>query len=228
MLASLMTLLAATLQTHSQVTFAVKTGLVIPNDNLPWALDSYEGLEELVPIHRSTVNVKNHVGENFVGGLTQSLFYKPKTSTELPGVRARTVLHDSHPSFYLHVTPSDDDEGNPSSQLRIVGWAIIKGRVGRTNREFQEVRITVLTNHAQRSNPAVEVEVVQLAGGWLRLTPKTALESGEYAIAPLFKSEKYFSAVLFDFSLDPAGPNAGDAVPSSAPESRDRSNQHLQ
>lgn len=85
---------------HAQ-SLTVAPGLTISNGGVPWALDTFQGKSELVPIHHSTVEVNNHKGANVAESLAGSFFYKPKLTVELAGLRARTVLHAAQPSIYL-------------------------------------------------------------------------------------------------------------------------------
>ena len=196
----------------AQATLLVEPGLVIPNDDLPWALDKYKGIDQLVPVHRSSTNFNNHVGANLVGAATQSFFYKPKVTTELPGVTARTIVHDLRATFYFRDAPDPDGDGNPNARTAVVGWEILRASVKSDKRVFQQVRITSLTNQGKRANAVVYSEIEQLPGGWTKITPKAPLEPGEYAIAPIFKDPKFMSGAVFDFSLDPTGENAKDAI----------------
>ncbi len=196
----------------AQVTLPVESGLVIPNDDLPWALDKFKGIDQLIPVHRSSTNFNNHTGANLVGAFSQSFFYKPKLTTELPGVKARTVVHDPGASFYFRVSPDPDGDGNPNARTAIVGWEILRAAVEKDKRVFQQVRITTLTNHGKRADFAVDSEIEQLPGGWTKITPKAPLVPGEYAIAPIFRDPKFMSGALFDFTLDPSGENPKDVV----------------
>jgi hypothetical protein len=202
-------------QTAAQVGLAVEPGLLIPNDDLPWALDKFKGMDQLIPVHHSSTNFNNHTGANMVGGLSQSFFYKPKMTTEVPGIRARTVVHDPRASFYFRYAPDPDGDGNPTARAEIVGWEILKAAVEKDKRVFQQVRITALTNHGKRADPAIDSEIEKLAGGWIRIIPKSPLDPGQYAIAPIFRDPKYMAGALFDFTLDPSGENPKDAVPRS-------------
>jgi hypothetical protein len=200
----------------AQGALPVEPGLVIPNDDFPWAMEKFDGTDQVVPIHQSSSNFNNHTGANFAGGLTESFFYKPKITTELPGVKARTIIHDPQAVFYLRYTPDPAGDGNPNAKSAIVGWEILRAALRKGKREFQAVRITVLTNHGSRADRGVDSEIEQLAGGWTKITPKAPLEAGEYAIAPICRDPKFMSGMLFDFSLDPAGKNDTDAVSRTA------------
>jgi hypothetical protein len=196
----------------AQVTFPVEPGLVIPNDDLPWALDKFRGVDQLIPVHRSNTNFNAHTGANLVGAVSQSFFYKPKITTELPGIKARTVVHDPHASFYFRVAPDPDGDGNSNARSAVVGWEILRATVEKDKRVFQRVRITSLNNHGKRADLAVDAETVQLPGGWTKMTPKAPLIPGEFAIAPICKDPKFMSSAVFDFSFDPMGENVKDAV----------------
>ncbi|CAN5582348.1 hypothetical protein BH10ACI4_BH10ACI4_08580 [soil metagenome] len=198
---------------HAQA-LTVAPGLTISNGGLPWALDTFKGKPELVPIHHSTVEVNNHKGANVAGSLAGSFFYKPKMTVELAGLHARTTVHATQPSIYLHKN-GDSDPGGESAASDTMVWAVVRATVTKDRRIFAKVQFTQLTGNARRSDGVVDTTLETLPGGWLKLTPKTALEPGEYAVTPILKNQNTFSTVVYDFTLDPNGANASDAV--SAP-----------
>ena len=61
----------------------VAAGLRVPGTAMPYALDSFAGKPELIPIQHSNVSGNNHAGTNVAGQLAGSFFYKPKGATEL-------------------------------------------------------------------------------------------------------------------------------------------------
>jgi hypothetical protein len=195
---------------HAQ-SLTVAPGLTISKGGIPWALDTFQGKPELVPIHHSTIEVNNHKGANVAGSLAGSFFYKPKLTTELAGIHARTVLHATQPAIYLH-NEEDPDPGADSAASDTVVWAVSRATVTKDRRIFAKVQFTQLTGNARRSDGVVETTMETLPGGWLKLTPKVALEPGEYAVTPILKNQSTFSMVVFDFTLDPNGVNAPDAI----------------
>jgi hypothetical protein len=188
----------------------VAPGLVISNGSLPWALDRFEGNAELVPIHHSTVEMNNHKGANIAGSLAGSFFYKPKMTTELDGLHARTVVHDGKASFYVHLEQDPDGEGNGQSS-NTATWVLVRAMLTKDRRIFARVQFTQLTGNAKRNDGIVETITEILPNGWLKLTPRMPLDSGEYAVTPVFKVQNTFSSVVYDFTLDPNAPNAKDA-----------------
>ena len=199
---------------HSQTSLpSVAPGLTIPSGSggVPLALDTFRGRQELVPVHHSTVEINNHTGANVAGGLAVGFFYKPKMTTELPGLHARTVLHDARPAFFIHVN-ADPDPGGDSAESNTSVWALVQAQAGKDRRVFAKIQFTQLTGHAKRAEGLVDTETETVPGGWLKITPKSALAPGEYAITPILKVANTFSSVVYDFTLDPGGAEAPDAV----------------
>jgi hypothetical protein len=184
-------------------------GVAIPNGNTPWAVDLYDGKQQIVPIHHTEVGVNNHKGANVAGSLAGSVFYKPKATTEIDGAHARVSLHSDKPVFYVHVM---DDPGGDSS---VPNWAIVRATVKNDRRILAQVAFTQLTGNAKRNDSLVDATVERLDNGWLKIISKEPLAPGEYALQPVLKAANTFSAVVFDFTVDPKGPNAPDAI--SAP-----------
>lgn len=195
----------------------VAPGLHIPNGSgaLPLALDRFGGVPERVPVHHSTIEVNNHKGANVAGSLAGSVFYKPKMTTELPGAHARTVLHDPGLSILVR-GQAMDDPGGETAESEMITWALVRATATKSHDEdrrvFAQVRFTSLTGDAKRHDGIVEATTEKLSGGWLKLTPKTALEPGEYAVTPVPHTQNTFASVVYDFTLDPAAPNATDAI----------------
>lgn len=198
---------------HAQSTPEPIPGVHIPNGDIPWAVDVYDGKQQIVPIHHTTVDLNNHNGANIAGSLAGSFFYKPKMTTELNGAHARVSLHTDKPVFYVHVM---DDPGGDSSDVS-AHWAIVRATVKKDHRVLAQIKFTQLTGNAKRSDSQVDANIEKLADGWLKITPTNPLSPGEYVLQPIPKGQNTFSSVVFDFSIDPKGPNAPDAL--SAPRS---------
>jgi hypothetical protein len=186
-------------------------GLVVPRTALPYALDHFHTLPELVPIHHSSVEVNNHKGANLAGSLTGGIFYKPKMTIEVAGAHARSVIHDTKPTFYLHMLQDPDGKGDTESSESDV-FAIIKAVPANDRRVFVQVRFAQLSGDAKKDDGLVGTTLERLPGGWIRLTPNEPLPPGEYAISPVFKAQNTFATMVYDFSLAPDAPNAVDAV----------------
>jgi len=193
-------------------------GLAIPDGALPWALDHFEGKPELVPIHHSEVQLNSHKGLNIAGSLAGPI-YRPKTTVELAGAHARTVLHDPTPSIYIHLLDDPDGSGPAGSDQSSTTFAIVQAVSDPRNdrRVLAQITYTQLSGDAKRKDGIVETTDERLPGGWWKITPIAPLLPGEYALNPIPKAQNSFSTTVFDFTLDPAGPNAADAVHPTEP-----------
>lgn len=188
-------------------------GAHITNGSIPWAVDVYDGKQELVPIHHTTVDVDNHRGRNVAGSLAGGFFYKPKMTTEIAGTHARVALHTGKPVFYVHVM---SDPGGDSTGGLFDHWAIVRAVVKKDHRVISQIKFTQLTGKAKRDDSQVDTTVATLKDGWLKITPVDPLANGEYALLPVTSVANTFSTVVFDFTIDPNGPNAPDAVAGDA------------
>jgi hypothetical protein len=184
-------------------------GVQITNGSYPWAVDTYQGKQELVPIHHTNVGVKNHKGANVAGSLAGSVFYKPKMTTEIAGAHARVALHSDKPVFYVHLM--EDDDSASSTDAVLGPWALVRAKVDKDRRVLSQVNFTQLTGNAKRTDSQVDVTIEKLPEGWLKLTPKGPLAPGEYALQPVPKVANTFSVVVFDFTIDPDAPNSAEA-----------------
>ena len=189
-------------------------GLRIPSGERPWAFEIFQGKPQLVPVHSAAVQPNNHKGANVAGGLLAGPFYKAKFTTELQGAHARTVLHTPTPVFYVHFK-GNADEGTSM----IAGWAIVRAATSDDMRLLSTVKFTQLSGNAKRNASQVESVAEQLPDGWLRISPKNALEPGEYVLEPVPHQENAFATVVYDFGVNTAAPNDPDAtgIPAPAP-----------
>jgi hypothetical protein len=184
-------------------------GVPITSGSYPWAVDVFEGKQQLVPIHHTNVGVNNHKGANVAGSLAGSIFYKPKMTTEVEGAHARVALHVDKPVFYVRVM--EEDSSGDSSDNLLGQWAIVRAKVDKDHRVLAQVNFTQLTGNAKRSDAQVDITVEKLPAGWLKITPRDPLATGEYALQPVPKVANTFSTVAFDFTLDPKAPNSPEA-----------------
>jgi len=191
--------------------FSVAPGLSIPNTKTPWALDHFDGRDQLVPIHHSNVDVNNHAGANIAGSLAKSFFYKPKWTVELGGEHSNCHLHVGKPTFYLH---SEEEESSPEDVAKglTYEWVIVRARIDKDRRVFTEARVNQLNHKTTREVDTIPATLTHLDNGWIRIVPEKELEVGEYAVMRIPGSAKFFSEQVFDFGLDPSSSNVTDSI----------------
>ena len=166
----------------------VAPGLRIPNGNVPWALDTVDGKQVLVPVHHAAIN-----------------------GTAIDGVASKTPLHSAWPVFFVHTSDRTENTGD-AGRGTPTGWAllpvVIDGGARKVTRpKFSEV------NGATVCAPTVLCTTAEsLPEGWLRILPKAALEPGEYALLPVQRTASTGNLVVYDFTIDGGGPKAKDEV----------------
>jgi hypothetical protein len=186
-------------------------GVHITNGSIPWAVDVYDGKQQLVPIHHTNVEVNNHKGANVAGSLAGSVFYKPKFTTEISGAHARVALHSGKPIFYVHVM---DDPSGDSPDAPAANWAIVRAAINKDHRVLAQVNFTQLTGNSKRNDSQVDATIEKLSDGWFKIVPKDLMSPGEYALQPVPKAANTFSTAVFDFTIDSKAPNSPEALSS--------------
>lgn len=187
-------------------------GLQVPGSAVPYALDEFQGKQELVPIHHSTVGINRHTGANLAGSLAGSFFYRPKMTTELDGQHARVALHSTQPVFYLHAGQDDPDHAGDNADSLISTWAILHLKVDKDHRVVTKITMNSFGAHAKKKNGIVDAKVEKLPDGWLRITPAVPLVPGEYALSAVFNNPNVFTDVVYDFTVDSSAPEAKEAI----------------
>jgi hypothetical protein len=185
-------------------------GLTIPNTSVPYALDEYKGRAVLVPIHHSDVSVNHHTGSNIAGSLGGSFFYHPKMTTELDGQQARVQLHSLSPKLYFHVDDGDSD-GSSKNSVKI-SWQIIQLKPEKDHRLVSTIKFNQLTFGAKQVEGVIPTDEERLSGGWVRLTPKSPMSEGEYALIGILSDPKLFQNSVYDFGINPNAAESAEAV----------------
>lgn len=190
-------------------------GLSIPGTAMPYALDSFDGKPELIPLHHSNVSVNNHAGANVAGEMAGSFFYKPKMTTELPGATAAVTLHSRRPVLYYHL--DDQDGSSADHNENLAGWAIVRARSEKDKRIVSQIRLTQLTGHGKRNDAVVDAKEAHLPNGWTTLTPNEDLANGQYVFSPIYRSGNTFASTVYAFGIDPSAPEAEGAIKPDPP-----------
>jgi hypothetical protein len=171
----------------------VAPGLRIPNGNVPWALDMVDGKQTLVPIHHTALE-------------------GAATTGTLDGATSHTPLHTSSPSFFVHSSDRTENSGD-SGRGTPTGWALLPITVTGGNRTVERPHFTDVASATVCTAPVICTTAESLPDGWLRITVKTPLTAGEYALLPIQKPPATPTSTLaYDFTINTAQPNARDAV----------------
>ncbi len=167
----------------------VAPGLRVPNGNVPWALDSFEGKQVLVPVHHS------------------ALKYSTATDT-LEGDASRTPLRSATPVFFVHTSDRTENAGD-SGRGTPTGWALLPVQFNSGTRTIDHVKFADVSGATVCASTVPCLKAETLPDGWLRMTPQQPLDAGQYALVPVQRAR---STLAYDFTIDSQAPVAKDAV----------------
>ena len=170
----------------------VAPGLRIPNGNVPWILDVIDGKQVLVPVHHAAFT-------QTTGG-----------SATLQGAASRTAVHSSLPVFFVHTSDRTENTGD-AGRGTPTGWALLQAKVVDDTRTVDRVKFADVSAGTVCTGPALCLQAESLPDGWVRMTPRTALNPGEYALIPVPRSATSQSPLAYDFTV-----NTGLAAPKDA------------
>lgn len=193
----------------------VVPGLPLPSKGRIWALDRFEGKWQLVHLKYVSTDVNNHTGSNLLKGTAMPFVFKQKKTVEIHGAAASVRLHDTQPSIYFRGLNAGDEDASSDAadaMTRSV-YTLIKLRSQSDKRLLSTIEFAQVTGKAARSEGRIETMIERIQGTqWYKITPSKALEPGEYGLLPLPKGQNMFSAIVFDFAIDPSAPANKDVV----------------
>jgi hypothetical protein len=194
----------------------VAPGVTLPATGRIWALDTFEGMQELVHMMYIPIITDRHAAENLVKANLAPFIYKPKMTMEIPGTKAAVRLHDLTPVIFVRRSRADVEDaalGSASAQGN-TGLALVKLEVHGNKRLVSTIAYTQVTGKASRSQAAVETVIEPVAkSDWEKIMPKHPLAPGEYALVALPEQQNLYSTRVFDFAIDPKAPRNSVVAP---------------
>jgi hypothetical protein len=193
----------------------VAPGLRLPEDGSVMLLDTFQNQPQLVELEQSGGQLDRNRKQNILRAAVNPAA-SAKQPIELEGLHAKVQAHASLPSLYINVAPPESaslSQGpqQPSDRFRIVRMKSKNGK-----RIVGEIKITFIGKVSQ-DETVVPTTSEELTGGWVKVTPTTALHSGEYAAVELLGSNG-INTFVWDFGVNPAAPaNPGAVEPLPAP-----------
>ena len=180
------------------------------NTSIPYCLDTYQGKTELVPIHHATVTLNKHTGRNITGALTESVFYHPQMTTDLPGEHAKTQIHTQTLVIYLHVDEDSDPEGEDKGDKII--FTVVPAKLEKDHRVVTQMSFNQFTSHGKRKDNGVIIKQEKMAGGWMRLTVQSALTPGEYVFLAEPAQGSTYATTVYPFGIDANAPEMAGTI----------------
>jgi hypothetical protein len=213
---------------RAALTPEVAKDLRLPEEDSTLALDTFRGTPELVPLAQTDSDLNRNTGHNLLKAGVNPLSAAHKI-VQLKGETSPIQLHVKDPVLYLRIgeesvgntagTPltvdthgatsrvdNDPAGGSPTSR-----YVIVRADVRTGARVIDSFRIPLLGT-GQRQEDVVETTTELLPGGhWLKLTPKEALDFGEFALMEVI-SDKAVNLSVWDFGVHPVAPENRDII----------------
>lgn len=192
----------------------VAPGLHLPEEGSMLLLDTYQGQPQLIELAQNGAEVNRNRTQNIIRAAVIPIA-SGKQTIELDGIHAAVQAHATLPSIYVNV--SSNQEGTSGGPERPEQpeqpwdrFHIVRAQEKKGKRVVGVVKISPLGRAVQQQN-LIQTDAIELKSGWVKVTPMTPLEPGEYAVVELLGKEG-MNTFVWDFGVNPAAPANAAAV----------------
>jgi hypothetical protein len=182
----------------------VATGLRLPSEGGVYALDTYLAQPQLVPLDQSTGEVNRHTGHNVLRRVIPVV--GAKQTIEIAGPRSKIQVHASLPAIYINLDASQEasESTRQGPELPWDRFRIVRAEVKGDRRIVGTLKSSVIGKSSQEQE-GIPATAEQMSEGWIKLTPKSPLDPGEYAVAELL-GQQGMNSYVWDFGVHPNAP----------------------
>jgi hypothetical protein len=190
----------------------VAPGLRVPSDAGVLLLDNFQSQPQLIELQQNG----SELIENPKRGVFRTALSGGKQTIELKGLHAKIQAHASLPAIYVNPDQGQDQYQAPAPlELAWDRFHIVRLQPKQDKRIVGDVKVSASGKVSQGQN-YVETTAEKLVGGWVKVTPKTDLAPGEYAVVEVLGTEG-MNTYVWDFGVDPAAPENAAAIKPDAP-----------
>ena len=198
----------------------VAEGLRLPAEGGIYALDTYLSEPQLVPLDQNNGEVNRQRKKNVFRAAINPVS-GAKQTIELPGPSSKIQMHASLPTIYINLEPVDHEDEASSAQASAPTRKSKHDRQSSAELPWDRFRIVrVQTKGDRRIVGAIKAAVYgkvtqeedvipaideKLGEGWIKVTPKSPLEPGEYALAEMLGTQG-MNSYVWDFGVHPDAP----------------------
>lgn len=192
----------------------VAPGVRLPVQGGVFMLDTWRGQPEAVEIVQNGSEVNKNTKSNILRAAINPIATS-KQSFEVKGAHARVQSHVPQPVFYIDI---DNDTQNQPLPLAD-HFRIVKMEQKKDARVVGNLKIAFYGKVSQ-SQSFVPTRAEKMHGDWIKVTPATPLEPGEYALVEML-NPKEMNLYVWDFGVNPSAPeNAGSWKPEPIKENQ--------
>jgi len=188
----------------------VAPGLRLPPEGGVYALDTYLGEPQLLPLDQSNGQINKNTKRNILRGAINPIA-SSKMTIELSGARAKIQIHASLPTIYVNLDSSTEDDsaaetgsGKTPAQLPWDRFRMVRVQVKGDKRIAGAVKTAVYGKNSSEQDVVV-AQAEQLGEGWVKITPKEPLVAGEYALAEML-GKQGMNSYVWDFGVHADAP----------------------
>jgi hypothetical protein len=213
-------------RTEEAKTPEVAPGLHLPENSGMLLLDTFQSQSQLVPIEQQGGEVNRNTKGNILRAAIDPIASRKQT-IEIDGLHAKVQSHATLPSIYVNIEPDQNAAAQPPEKPQQPQqpvqpeqpwdrFHIVHARAKNGKRIVGVIKIGPLGSVSQEQNLVLTTSR-SLTGGWVKVTPVSALEPGEYAVVELLGKDG-MNTYVWDFGVNPAAPaNAGAVGPDASP-----------
>jgi hypothetical protein len=191
----------------------VAPGLRLPDDGGIILLDTFQTQPQLVELQQSSGELNRNMKGNILRA-TINPIASTKQIIELPGLHAKIQAHVTVPAIYINLEQQDQldkatqiAEKSKEQELPWDRFRIVRLQSNKDKRIVGDIKIAIYGKVSQEQK-LVPTSASKLTGGWVKLTPSSDLEPGEYAVIELLGKDG-MNLYVWDFGVNPsAGANA--------------------
>ncbi|MGA9800439.1 MAG: hypothetical protein WBQ68_15615 [Terriglobales bacterium] len=190
----------------------VAPGLRLPDDGGIVLLDTFQTQPQLIELQQNSGELNRNMKGNLLHA-TINPVAKTKEIIELPGLHAKIQAHVTVPAIYVNLDQQDQldkatqiAEKTKEEQLPWDRFRIVRLQTNKDKRIVGDIKIAIYGKVTQEQK-IVLTTATKLTGGWVKVTPASDLEPGEYALIELL-GDAGMNLYVWDFGVNPAaGPN---------------------
>ena len=191
----------------------VAPGLRLPDDGGIILLDTFQTQPQLVELQQSSGELNRNMKGNILRA-TINPVAKTKQIIELPGLHAKIQAHVTVPAIYVNLEQQDQlakatqiAEKTKEQELPWDRFRIVHLQINKDKRIVGDIKFAIYGKVTQEQK-IVPTTATKLTGGWVKVTPSSDLEAGEYALIELLGQDG-MNLYVWDFGVNPsAGANA--------------------
>ena len=191
----------------------VAPGLRLPDDGGVILLDTFQSQPQLVELQQSSGELNKNMKGNILRA-TINPVASAKQIIELPGLHSKIQAHATVPAVYVNVEQQDQldkatqiAEKSKQQELPWDRFRIVHLQTKQDKRIVGDIKIAIYGKVSQEQK-LVPTTAARLTGGWVKITPSSDLDPGEYAVIELLGKDG-MNLYVWDFGVNPsAGANA--------------------